>query len=67
MDCKSSLKPNVPLGFFKDTIFVKNNSPSLPECPFQFAPPFKDKSQHLLPMSNLGLSLLMINRVESLR
>lgn len=27
------LKPNAPIGFFKDTIWVKNNSSSLPEMP----------------------------------
>jgi len=27
------LKPNVPIGFYKDTIWVKNNSPALPEMP----------------------------------
>jgi hypothetical protein len=27
------IKPTVPIGFYKDTIWVKNNSPSLPEMP----------------------------------
>jgi hypothetical protein len=27
------LKPTIPIGFYKDTIWVKNNSPSLPEMP----------------------------------
>jgi hypothetical protein len=27
------LKPTIPIGFYKDTIWVKNNSPALPEMP----------------------------------
>jgi hypothetical protein len=27
------IKPTVPIGFYKDTIWIKNNSPSLPEMP----------------------------------
>jgi hypothetical protein len=30
---KVTLLPSAPLGFFKDTIYVKNNSPSLPDMP----------------------------------